>query len=152
MAADLRAPTPSAAAELVVKEKDTLKKTLEDYKKDLIFSLEYAIESNAEKLDMYKSALSVYTVAAKIAQAESRLDFSLRQINGAVTAGLGRNEMKLEQYRALLYGLNPRGVLERGYSIVYDENGNVVKTADAAVGNLQIEFKDGRAAATGRGR
>ncbi len=152
MAADLRAPTPSAAAELVVKEKGALCEMLKEYKQKIIQGLEYVIESSSKRLDMCKSTLSIYTVTAKLSQVKAQLDFSLKQMISAMAAITGHNQMKLEQYRALLYSLNPRSILERGYSIVYDQEGRVVKSADAAVGSLEIEFKDGRAAATGRGR
>ena len=46
--------------------------------------------------------------------------------------------------------LSPRGVLMRGYAIVYDENGRVVESAQQASGSMEIEFNDGRVAVEGR--
>lgn len=152
MAADLRAPTPSAAAELVVKEKSVLIKIIDEYKQKLYGGLETVIESSRQRLDMYKSALSVYPLNARLSYAKAQLKLATEQISSAITAVIKRSEMRLEQYRALLYSLDPRSILSRGYTIVYDKKGQVIKSANAAVGDIEIEFSDGRAAATGRGR
>lgn len=152
MAADLRAPTPSVAAELVVKEKSSLLDMIAQYKSQLTRAIAHTAEIYEKNFKMYKEAILRYPLSNLLNQAQSQISLSLSRAESAMESTISQNETKLVQYGRLLDSLNPRNVLSRGYSIVFDCAGNIVKSADFASGELEIEFQDGRAYATGRGR
>jgi len=77
----------------------------------------------------------------RLSQWQERLDRSIHQ-------QLKAHQQKFEQYAQLLHNINPKQVLQRGFSIVYDAEGQVVQAAEQlGVGQeLQLEFASGRAA------
>ncbi len=72
-----------------------------------------------------------------------RIDADKALIKSALETTINQTAMRIEKYRALLESLNPRGILERGYAIVYDKNGNVVVSSTKAAGSMSVEFADG---------
>ncbi|MDO5666209.1 MAG: exodeoxyribonuclease VII large subunit [Alcaligenaceae bacterium] len=69
------------------------------------------------------------------------------RLNRAINQQFKAHQQKFEQYSQLLHNINPKQVLQRGFSIVYDAEGQVVHQADRLrVGQeLQLEFASGRA-------
>ena len=151
MAADLRAPTPSAAAELVVREKSAVSQMLEHYKQGFANTLADVVTSHQQRLNTMRSGISAYTLMLKLSQAETRIKADMARMISSMESILKTSALSLDNCRGLLASLNPRDVLQRGYAIVYDSGGRVVKSAKSAVGKLEIEFGDGRASVTGKG-
>jgi exodeoxyribonuclease VII large subunit len=142
--ADLRAPTPSAAAELVVRDRSEL---LEDIG-NLCYTMRDALESKLSGLrDRTARLVTSYSfnrpkdMIRELSQRGDELERSL----GISFAHLV--QMVRQTYHSLqqqLEALNPGGVLKRGYAMVRKE-GRIISNADAlGVGDhAEIQFHDG---------
>ncbi len=65
-----------------------------------------------------------------------------------IASFIDRLGLTLDKLNSSLVDLNPRGVLKRGYALVYDELGSVVTSAYGSEQNMDIEFSDGKVSVT----
>ncbi len=146
--ADLRAPTPSAAAELAVPDGEKLKASLAA----LIAKLEgHVLERTASErrlleriregvLGHPERMLDVYRMRASDGE---------RRFQTAAEVGLERKKMKLEGELARLGALNPMSVLKRGYAAISRGEETLVSAEQVREGDeLTIRFADGAVTAT----
>ncbi len=147
---DLRAPTPSAAAELAlpdyVKEKEHLELISSVMRKDLlgrISTLRERIEQISQKRCL--SSPNVFFDDKRIA-----LDNLANRLLDKTDAVLSRKISELQLRTASLEALNPLKVIARGYSAVYKLDGKLIKSVNDVSVNDEIEFKtvDGSVSAT----
>ena len=110
-AADVRAGTPSIAAEIVVQEKEKLLRRIDD--------LDRAAQRLAPAL---KEA---------VAAAERRLARSEPRLLPAMREALAKGLRRLSTAQAKLELLDPGSPLKRGYSLTFDADGRIVRTAEA---------------------
>ena len=126
-AADQRAPTPTAAAELVSASRQQLAALLADcvrrIAREMRRRLEYATQSvDACARRLVHPAQRLAACQQMVTQLSARLGFSfLHSIRAC--------EAKLSRLQAALAGLDPAAVLERGYSITYTASGEVLRDA-----------------------
>ena len=149
-AADLRAPTPSAAAELAVPETEDIKRRLEN--------INVRNRTNIEnRIALYRSRLENIRSVGAISSPERFLDG--RRMNVLYCSEkLVRNygdicnaeKVRLAKTAAKLEALNPLGIISRGYSAVTDEDGNVIRSVGmlSKGDTLRVRFADGEAEAT----
>jgi len=149
MAADLRAPTPSAAAEMVVMEKQSLMDALERQKRSLLDALSAVLKAHEIRLSHLKNAISPQTLRLMLNRAGESVDAYRRLIKTNLFRLSDSCEWKLNTYRSRLEDLSPLRVLERGYAVVYGKNG-IVTSAAQAQDDMLIEFADGRVAVSRR--
>ncbi|MBR1821316.1 MAG: exodeoxyribonuclease VII large subunit [Clostridia bacterium] len=143
--ADLRAPTPSAAAELAVPEIDALKRDLNAAIERLAGALSAA--QRVRRLELEKlialPALSkpVQTLLEPRAHALSQLE---GRLSAAMPAVLERARHQLGALEASLRALNPEAVLERGYAIVRQNDGVVSSVKEVnEKAPLRVRLVDG---------
>jgi exodeoxyribonuclease VII large subunit len=146
MVADLRAPTPSAAAELAMPVKTELKRNIYLKQEKLINNLEGKLRYNRLRLDhLNKSRIfvtpeSIYDPQKQeIANLEQSLKDSIENILSRTREKTGNTLMKLDT-------LSPLKILSRGYSLVQiKENLKILKSIhDVAQGdNLLVRLTDG---------
>ena len=146
-AADVRAPTPSAAAEIVVRDMAEVKQDISD----LVFRLRQGVLSKVEdmsaRVEYIKRGLSPDRFIEMLAMRSQMIDELTIRMKGALTLSLSQRETVLERLRSTIAAMNPRAVLGRGYSIVYRKRDNRVVT-DAAM----VEAGEGITAELARGR
>lgn len=152
LVADVRAPTPSVAAELVIPEKDDLRQRLKEISRDLKRSFSDIVLNSRESVDElvdrlslnmehllqlneaeFGSALKKLTLlnpAVLIPKYIERLKELARQVYTCVGYYLKLKESALAKALERLPGLNPLNILARGYSITFRLPGNeVIKEA-----------------------
>ena len=147
-AADVRAGTPSIAAEIAVPVKAELDASLKALNERLVAALRAKGEWFAQRLDQLAETLSAsLTLAAS--RGETRLLRARTRLEAASRLALTRAESRLREAAKSLALLSPYGVLERGYALVTDAAGAVVKDAAAlAAGDaLSVRLAKGRATA-----
>jgi exodeoxyribonuclease VII large subunit len=148
--ADCRAPTPSAAAEIAVPDARAIfaytEQSADRMTRAMIARLTRCNEDvlNMEKIIALNSPSAIlerHSMALK--------NFGVR-IEGAMSKRLAASGSALAEVSAKLSGLNPLGVLSRGYSAVKSADGRVIGSVDAlGVGDhVSIVMSDGVASAT----
>lgn len=130
--ADLRAPTPSAAAELVVPDGKKLLRDVRTLAARAKESLERRIQSYQERLDALTSSYGLRHPADMIRQCEQRRDELVKGLCIHITHFIQRQEQAFSLQLGKLEGLGPPAVLKRGYSICRKLPGRtVVREADS---------------------
>ena len=131
MVADLRAPTPSAAAELVVQTMDDWKLTVSDLFERLNSGVEDFIE---DRSDDVLTCLKHYALRDPVHIVETLMqkvdDLESRFIKNTGIL-LERQENRLSRSRGILDALGPLSVLKRGYAYLESPSGQVLTTAEA---------------------
>lgn len=143
--ADLRAPTPSAAAELAVYEYARLEETLEEYKVRLARQVNRQITLKRSKADHIKVQLKLLSPGSKIREKRTYLLKLEENLQDSMQRKLRLNRHKMDIYVEKLKGLSPLDKLQQGFSYVSDENGkNVRKTVQVNPGDvIRIQVTDG---------
>jgi exodeoxyribonuclease VII large subunit len=172
--ADLRAPTPSAAAELVIRSKQeiderltalrthlarALRMRLLEYEKrldrlarhgafggmrtaiarrqqkvdDLVFRLSSAqaniFRQMHRRLDVAATRVRHHDLRSKFASKQREIDAQIEKLTTTLRAYLMRRHSRLERLGGQLQGLSPISILERGYALVFDSEGHLLKDA-----------------------
>jgi len=129
-AADLRAPTPTAAAEVAVPDQMELMGTIleianrhETMMKALVADLRWQHNQSL-------NALARLSPAHRVDTYRQRLDEILFRLNRSITTNLEKKHLQLGNLQQSLRSLNPTAVLNRGYAIVSREkDGSIIKNA-----------------------
>ncbi|MDY2736541.1 exodeoxyribonuclease VII large subunit, partial [Intestinibacter sp.] len=120
--ADMRAPTPSAAAEIATPDIDELYFKLDNIKGRMNKSLNNAVEYDEQKLKYtftrINTILNDYIINNKIYE----LDKITEKINLNIQNKINKEEINLKNLGSLLYNLSPLKTLDRGYSIINKED------------------------------
>lgn len=127
-AADVRAGTPSIAAEIAVPRLSDLKEKLSTLNLELATSLRSRGEFFAQRVDQLSDALAS-ALTIELSNAERRLERVRPRLMPALRLHLQRVESRLENASAKLKAYSPYGVLDRGYSLTTAADGSVVKDA-----------------------
>lgn len=144
--ADLRAPTPSAAAEIVVPEKRVLVQKTNDLQLRLQNALLKSININRVRYERLEGSIAFKQPYNRINQERLRIDNLTRHMQNALLAQKEKTKMRISFLIDKLDMLSPLNVLSRGYSIVKSKDTNMlvksvegVKTED----KVEITLKDG---------
>ncbi|MFW6137640.1 MAG: exodeoxyribonuclease VII large subunit [Spirochaetota bacterium] len=116
--ADLRAPTPSAAAELVVKNKEELLKWFRDLAVRLYGSIERMVRQKNERLSLYSEENLVKKMTFILNQKMMELDDATRKLDATMDALISELTGRFEKTVGQLNALSPLNTLSRGYAIV----------------------------------
>ncbi len=144
-AADLRAPTPTAAAELVTPNRADLLVTISDMKQRLERAMRSRLESQRWILHDWLRRLRFRSPQARLRTDRQRLDELIRRSEVAMEHTLILQRTHLTSLEQRLAALNPRSVLERGYAVVSRLDGAVVRSVlqVRADERLNVQVRDG---------
>ncbi|ETA79201.1 exodeoxyribonuclease VII large subunit [Youngiibacter fragilis] len=129
-AADMRAATPSQAAEIVVPSLKEMERKHEVMRFRLKSSAYSLLELSRERLDARIRALSRNNPATIVANELLRLSEKKERMRHLIAARLLNERDSLVSKSDLLHAHSPLGVLGRGYAIVYGENGRILKAVE----------------------
>jgi exodeoxyribonuclease VII large subunit len=143
--ADLRAPTPTAAAAAASPDRAALSDEVDAYRRRLARDMRRIIEVRIQRLDAASRRL--LTPRERIERQHERLARSRERLRACFARASERKSLRLAALRAALGHLDPTRVLARGYSIVRDAGGHVrLSSAGLAAGEaLDITFAEGGA-------
>ncbi len=150
--ADLRAPTPSAAAELSVPSGDELLERFSVLGGRIKNASQKYLESRKLLLKVYAEKQVLKDPISKINEKSIYLDHLAKLFENAVCASLEKKKQTLGIVISKLDGLSPLSTLSRGYSVVRDRGGKVIQSStDVKVGDdLNIVLRNGEIYATVR--
>ncbi len=142
--ADLRAPTPSAAAELAVPDIEEIKRKLETYNQRYKISLKKKIEFMKLRYQKCMSSKVFTDPTAKIKEQYINLDIIIKNLENLITNKVKDSKTKSIELISKLDTLSPLKTLTRGYSIV-QKDGKTIKSVKELKTNdmLGIRFTDG---------
>lgn len=126
--ADLRAPTPSAAAELAVPSELELRDKFQSYEMRIKNATKKILENRRLLLKMYSEKQVMRDPVSKINEKGIYLDHLTKMFENAANAVLARKQQKIGVIASRLDGLSPLGTLNRGYSVAKNSNGEVVRS------------------------
>lgn len=148
MAADMRAPTPSAAAELAVPDAETILSSISGTERRI---REYALRRIAETentLNFRSEVVRARSPQSRINNLSQRLESMSDSIRDRLRSKLESAEQSLDKSAEIISALNPMSVLVRGYSVTYHEGRIVTGSEELEKGDeIEIRLARGRARA-----
>ena len=143
--ADLRAPTPSAAAELAVPELAVLAGLVANARDRLQAAWQGQIAERQAAIDGLSYRLTRLAPQARLDRDRQALDDLQRRMQRSLSLRLQLQKTQLQGSRDRLTALNPQAVLQRGYALVQQIDGQLVsRAASLALGTpLRLTFVDG---------
>ncbi len=149
-AADLRAPTPSAAAELVVPSQVELREKFNNVYARLYSCANRIVERGRLQLKVSAESAALKNPMAIIDNSRIYLDSLSKTMEGAYKNIMGDKRRNLAVTASKLDALSPLGALSRGFSLTRDESGAVVKSAKRLNkgDKISVTLSDGTARAT----
>lgn len=136
--ADLRAPTPSAAAEMVVESEEHLRETIGSLESRMVLAMRQQLDAIRSTVRHARRLLG--DPRRRLTQASQRVDELSRRLGIGLRHHVRRDRARLEALAGALDHLNPLAILSRGYSITRKHpSGAIVKdAAEVAAGDLLI--------------
>ena len=133
--ADLRAPTPSAAAELAVPDVRELAMTVDGYNDRLRNALQNKYNIARDRLSMLSERISSRSMLMRIDGLRTDVERLLSLADAATRRKLADAGAGLSAMAAKLSALNPLSVISRGYAVVSTDGGRAVSLSDISVGD-----------------
>lgn len=143
--ADLRAPTPSAAAELVVQNAEGVAGYVAQMQKRMFQAVSLFYERAKARLDIAANSRIFKNPALLTQEKEQRVDELTLKLEDALEKRVLQSKTRLELLSHKLRALSPFAVLGRGYSITRDAAGNIIsKVAQVQEQDMiYVQVKDG---------
>ena len=142
--ADLRAPTPSAAAELAVPDVRELYARLETARRNLLAYTAGSLDARQKTLEALSRRLSLVHPQKRLEDDRRRLLYDAERLGTLARARTDAERARFSNLAGRLNALSPLGVLARGYAMVYRDGKTVTRAADVAVGDkLTLRLSDG---------
>lgn len=143
--ADVRAPTPSAAAELAVPDLAELRPALQAARRRLGALMLGVIEQKRWQLREQQQAMQLYSPRLMLDNNRQRLDGLTNRLDRKMAHRLALAESRLAVLGAELRAVSPLATLARGYAIVRGPNGRIVRSVqDVHAGDsLSVRVSDG---------
>lgn len=145
--ADMRAPTPSAAAELAVPDANELQYALSALKNRMFLNVSSRIADRRSRLEYLTSKGVLKSPDEMLSNRSQRLDTAFSKMLSSYENRIGGKKVEFISAATALSKLDPMSVLMRGFAFVSDKNGkNVYSSQALAKGDkINVRFHDGSA-------
>lgn len=148
LAADMRAPTPSAAAELAAPSIAQIYERIDSYERRAEKAAASVVSRGAERFTVLSSRLAAQSPDNRLRVGEERITSLAGRLKTSVMRCLDRQEAALGSRIAGLEAMSPLKVLSRGYSLAYNGERLVKDSQDIGVGDrVRLRFDKGGAEA-----
>ena len=143
--ADVRAATPSNAAELAVPDQDALRQNLDTAFAAMQSSLQRRLTNARKQLNLLSSSASLQNPTQYILQRKQELDHLSTRMVAAQKHCIATKKQQYVSLAAKLDAMSPLKVLTRGYSMTLDPDGTVIRTVRQVTAgcDLDISVSDG---------
>ena len=145
--ADMRAPTPSAAAELAVPDANELQYALSALKNRMFLNVSSGIADRRSRLEYLTSKGALKSPDEMLSNRSQRLDTAFSKMLSSYENRIGGKKVEFISAATALSKLDPMSVLMRGFAFVSDKNGkNIYSSQALAKGDkINVRFHDGSA-------
>ena len=145
--ADLRAPTPSAAAELAVPDKAELLNNLNFFLKHCNQAMADILSGKRNELEYITSSVYLKNPLMLIRQKQMQFDSVTSRIRNSALLALAEEKTRFARAASALDSLSPFKVLARGYSVVTDADGKIISASKDIKKDdiINIKFSKGNA-------
>lgn len=145
---DLRAPTPTGAAELVTSHTVELIKTIQVYKNQLNKVMAGVIRELMQKIDYLEKRF--ISPRQQIQRQKEQIHQYIQRINQSMKNAMIQYRLNIDKLKLNLDHLSPHAVLSRGYSIITNVDGQIVNNANQLKldDKIRIQLNHGQADAT----
>lgn len=143
--ADLRAATPSNAAELAVPDQDALRQILDDMQNAMAIAMQTKINRAGERLRNLSGRPVLKSPLASFESRRKALELMKNRLVSAQTGTVARNRQRFVAQVSKLDAMSPLKVLTRGYAMVSKEDGAIVRSvSDVQTGDpISVRVSDG---------
>ena len=144
--ADLRAPTPSAAAELAVPDIESLNQLMDSKFNRLLYIYENRLDIESRNLDLIKKGLEYYNPLSRLRNNRNELELLFKELVFRIENRINSYKETTSKLENSLRLLNPTLSLDRGNGILIDKNGFLIKSVEEiSIDDIvDIMMKDGR--------
>ncbi len=148
--ADLRAATPSNAAELAVPDQDALRMTLDSMNAAMAVALNRQIKSARQHLNVLAQSPALQSPDGYIQQRQKSLELLTNRLVSAQTNQINRKHQQYIALTAKLDAMSPLKVLTRGYAMAQTQGGEVLKSVSQVERGerITVSLSDGNLSAT----
>lgn len=144
-AADMRAPTPSAAAELAVPDISVLNRRVGECQSRLSLRLKEKVQNAHRQLELLSTRGGIVNFKRRIGEMQMNCDRLQSAMETAYKTKIAAEKQRMANAVGRLNALSPLNVLERGYSVAMSEGKAVRKLSDVTMGSeIWTTVKDGR--------
>lgn len=148
--ADRRAATPTAAAEMAVPDTKELREYLKETRDALSDSLIRNIEMKKNRLNALDPNAFANGISTRIAYEQMNADRIIEGMTDALKNRINAAKERAEHLRALIGASDPKAILARGYSVVTDAQGRIIRSAEELSVGQEISIETGRGSADAR--
>ena len=148
--ADLRAATPSNAAELAVPDKNNLMETMDSMSEAMANALRRQIHAASQHLEALRNSPALLSPTGYLEQRGTQLELLTNRLIAAQSQIIHRNHNRFVAQTAKLDAMSPLKVLTRGYAMASAEDGTLIRSVtNVEVGQrIQVRVSDGAISAT----
>ena len=143
--ADLRAATPSNAAELAVPDQDALRQTLDSMSMAMARAMDRRVKNARLQLDNLSQRPVLTSPFGYFEQKQKALQLLENRLLSAQKGNVERNQRRFVAMTAKLDAMSPLKVLTRGYALASDEEGNLIRSVEQVKENetITVRVSDG---------
>ena len=148
--ADLRAATPSNAAELAVPDQDALGQTLDAMSAAMATALTRQLKSARQHLNVLSASPALKSPTGYLEQKQKTLELLKNRLIAAQNQNISRKSARYVALTAKLDAMSPLKVLTRGYAMAQTEDGSVLRSVEQVdLGQrITVSLNDGTISAT----
>jgi exodeoxyribonuclease VII large subunit len=152
-AADVRVPTPSAAAEICLPDKQEIQENIMSLVDTISYLVSAKMEDRRFALESAKSSLNLNIIRAKMDVRKKEISFNKQRIYDILLNKMDRYQNQISEYAGSIKLLNPYEAFKRGYAVVRSQ-GAVVMSIDQVREDdeLTVLLKDGSVSARVTGK
>lgn len=145
---DRRAPTPSAAAEIAVFNAQESMNEISARKTNLYLYITSYLSDLRKSVQIYRKTVSHNSPIHYISNQYIYLDRIREKLDNMINSKISKEKEMLSKYNAVISAHNPLNVLNKGYSILFDENNEIIRSIYTLnkLNEIKIKLRDGESA------
>ena len=141
---DLRAPTPSAAAELAVPNRVDLLENVQNLLRQSIYTVNKQIDIRQQDAEKLSELVSAYSPLESVIRDRELVDSFAVRASNAANHGMDSVSARSKELFTKVEALNPIAVLNRGFAYITQDDNNVSSVHDVKSGDIiDVRLKDG---------